>query len=544
LEGFRGQTSQLSISTADEYSIHFIKRQKMVTIKDASRQQYSVPINSAVRFGLIYNPEKQPAVSSTPFIFESVSDIIALKTLPKVVCAMIKYVGDTDRASVSANEVLCITRVHKPKFHGRKSLEVFSLITNAKKLLALECCGKFSTDPSLVQMHLPSILDHIPNLFPCQAILFADEDFTRSVPYTSSSLLSSPITLIDCKTRSSLVASPLINMEVPFEDGDGLIDIPLDEPLAEVKITIVQPDDDSETKKLQSKTQTLLENMDLSKIQSYQDAVSDNIYVTQSLLNCSSERGHEKVGVEIDVPSSTLGRVPPQVESMVSAEEHPVTSDEDELYETVSPNKGGPGIAYVDMQPATTKEKHYGAIHSDDNSDYEILEKSASSLLTEKVEKLQKQVQSLERRFSSQQASQERSTKSFNEKVEQLTQQLKSLGAQFTQSSMNSTVDGSGSQVPKEDSRDCSSRERNRTALQHLSIAQVSTYVCSRNKLASLLLSSAYTASKLLISLCNQCNELRNAIAVYLYLLRDMNFEVNSQWDLVKRLMQVYPSEW
>jgi len=35
---------------------------------------------------------------------------------------------------------------------------------------------------------------------------------------------------------------------------------------------------------------------------------------------------------------------------MVSAEEHPVNSDEDELYETVSPNKGGPGIiAYVDM---------------------------------------------------------------------------------------------------------------------------------------------------------------------------------------------------
>jgi len=39
LEGFRGQTSQLSISLADEYSIHFIKRQKMVTIKDGSRQQ-------------------------------------------------------------------------------------------------------------------------------------------------------------------------------------------------------------------------------------------------------------------------------------------------------------------------------------------------------------------------------------------------------------------------------------------------------------------------------------------------------------------------
>jgi len=266
-------------------------------------------------------------------------------------------------------------------------------------------------------------------------------------------------------------------MEVPFEDGDGLIDIPLDEPLAEVKIAIVQPDDDSETKNLQSKTQTLLENMDLSKIQSYQDAVSDNIYVTQSLLNFSLERGHERVGVEIEALSSALGRVPPQVESMVSADEHPVTSDEDELYETVSPNEDGPGIAYVDIQPATTKEKHYGAIHSDDNSDYETFDKSASSLLTEKFEKLQKQVQNLERRSSSQQASQEMSIKSLDKQIEQLTQQLKSLGAQFTQLSI-SIVQGSGSRTPKEDTRGCSSREGNRTALQHLSIAQVST-LCS-----------------------------------------------------------------
>jgi len=216
LEGFRGQTAQLSISLADEYNIHFIKHQKMVTIKDASRQQYSVPLNSAIRFGLIYNPEKQPAISSTPFIFESVSDIIAMKTLPKVVCAMIKYVGDTDRASVSANEVLCITRIHKPKFHGKKSLEVFSLVTNAKKLLAFDCCGQFSTDPSLVQMHLPSILDHIPNLFPCQAILIADED--SSIPSTIAKVYNvfdpfkvnlycyQPDT---CKVRSQMVLSLL-----------------------------------------------------------------------------------------------------------------------------------------------------------------------------------------------------------------------------------------------------------------------------------------------------------------------------------------------
>ena len=425
LEGFRCQTSQLSISAAEEYSIHFVKHQKVVTIKDSSRQLYSVPLSSAIRFGLIYNPGKQPAVSSEPFIFESVSDIIMSKSLPKVVCAMEAYAGDTDRASLSANEVLCITRVHKPKFHGKKSLEVFSLVTNTKKLLTLDCCVHFSTDPSLVQVHLPSILDHIPNLFPGQAVLFADEDFTKSVPYSSSALLSSPVTLINSQTKTSLVASPVINMEIPFEEGDCLIDIPLDEPLADVKIVIVQPDDASEVKRLQNKTQTLYETMDLSKVQTYQDAASENVYVTQSLLNFSLERGHERVGIKIDapstifgkgpppvesmfseenqIPSSTIsGRGPPQVESMVS-EGDPIPSDEDDLYETVSLPKGRLALpAYEDMQAANMQEKPYGAIHYDDSSDYEVLDKSEYSVLAEKIEKLQRQVRNLESSFSSQ----------------------------------------------------------------------------------------------------------------------------------------------
>ena len=479
LEGFRGQTSQLSISIAEEYSIHFVKHQKVVTIKDSSRQLYNIPLSSAIRFGLIYNPGKQPAVSSEPFIFESVSDIIMSKSLPKVVCAMEAYAGDTDRASLSANEVLCITRVHKPKFHGRKSLEVFSLVTNTKKLLTLDCCVHFSTDPSLVQVHLPSILGHIPNLFPGQAVLFADEDFTKSVPYSSSALLSSPVTLINSQTKTSLVASPVINMEVPFEEGDCLIDIPLDEPLADVKIEIVQPDDANEVRRLQSKTHTLYETLDLSKVQTYQDAASENVYATQSLLNFSLERGHERVGIEIDAPSTIFGRGPPQVESMVS-EEDPIPSDEDELYETVSLPKGRLALpAYEDVQAANMQEKPYGAIHSDDSSDYEVFEKSEYSVLAEKIEKLQRQVRNLESSFSSQEEGHAKSMKSLEEKVEQLTVQFKSLETQITQMSMNSVVRGSGSQMPMRHHGDGggSSEDRNRSALQRLSIAQVSSTV-------------------------------------------------------------------
>jgi len=42
LEGFRGKKSQLSISLADEYSIHFIKHQKMVTISNSKQNGISI----------------------------------------------------------------------------------------------------------------------------------------------------------------------------------------------------------------------------------------------------------------------------------------------------------------------------------------------------------------------------------------------------------------------------------------------------------------------------------------------------------------------
>ena len=307
LEGFSGHTSELTISTADEYNIHFTKHQTVVTVRASSGEIYSIPINSAVQFGLIYNPEKQPC------IFENVADIIALKTLPKVVCATVAYMGNDETASVAENEVLCIKRVHNPMFHGRKSLEVHSLLTGGKKQLPLECLGKFSTDPSLIQMRLLDMLDHVSSLFPSQAMMFTGEEFSRSVQELPSSLLSNRITLTESKTETSLVAST-VDTGIPLEQAENLIDIPLDDCLANVKVAIVQLDDVKETERLQIQTRNLLKNIDLAKLQSYRDAASDNVYTTQSLFYTTLEKGRERIGVKLDAPSPMLSRGLPREE--------------------------------------------------------------------------------------------------------------------------------------------------------------------------------------------------------------------------------------
>ena len=44
-----------SVSADDTYSIHFVKRVKVVHIVDVHNQQYSVPINSCIEFGVAFD---------------------------------------------------------------------------------------------------------------------------------------------------------------------------------------------------------------------------------------------------------------------------------------------------------------------------------------------------------------------------------------------------------------------------------------------------------------------------------------------------------
>ena len=48
-------TMHFTVSADDTYSIHFVKRVKVVHIVDIHNQQYSVPINSCVEFGVVYD---------------------------------------------------------------------------------------------------------------------------------------------------------------------------------------------------------------------------------------------------------------------------------------------------------------------------------------------------------------------------------------------------------------------------------------------------------------------------------------------------------
>ena len=111
---------QLTLSTADIYNIHLLKRQEVVVAKDCLGHQYNIPLNTSIQFGLLPSREllqaheKSAQESSHILSFNKVSDIIAMKVLPKVVCAT-RTSKDGDQGSVEVGEILVIGKVSKYK---------------------------------------------------------------------------------------------------------------------------------------------------------------------------------------------------------------------------------------------------------------------------------------------------------------------------------------------------------------------------------------------------------------------------------------------
>ena len=44
------------ISSGDVYNFHFVKNEKIASIKDCGGSSFSIPLNSAIQFGVLYNP--------------------------------------------------------------------------------------------------------------------------------------------------------------------------------------------------------------------------------------------------------------------------------------------------------------------------------------------------------------------------------------------------------------------------------------------------------------------------------------------------------
>ena len=281
-KGYHGSDERHSVAADDVYNVHFVKRTKVVVLQEGRDVTFTVPLNSVVKFAPVFNPNDDPEEAMRGFTFERVSDIMAQKTLPKIVRALKPHVKVDPVSTIEQNEMFVVQKVVLVGMR-KKALQVFSVMRGEEKLLPSDSVGGFTTEPQLTCIYLPEIINRFLSDFPLDVlVVMNDGGLNQDIPYYLTTEISR-LTGVDSET--SLIVSTSWGQNEKVSDEDQMpIDIPVDLP---IEVAVCQPDDGKESD-LSRSTKKLFERFDPCNI--------------RSLRGRSVRRGFEKEGTELQRP--------------------------------------------------------------------------------------------------------------------------------------------------------------------------------------------------------------------------------------------------
>ena len=117
------------ISSGDIYNFHFIRNEKTMSVQDSCGTSFSVPFNSAISFGLIYNPFNEPIAAVRQYSFTSVGEIITCKCPPRIIRATKEFKSRDPKTSVYKDEILIVKRISQNRKKRKEYIRVHSLLT-------------------------------------------------------------------------------------------------------------------------------------------------------------------------------------------------------------------------------------------------------------------------------------------------------------------------------------------------------------------------------------------------------------------------------
>ena len=289
-KGIYGTDDESTISTGECYNFHFMQNRDLVKVEDKyNQQEFSIPVNSPIKFSIVYNPYNNEQQAIRGLIFPKVSGILAMPSLPKVVCTTRAWNSGKLSSSVNKNEILIIKEVvelQTSEGEGGRRLRVYSIRDRCEKYLDEDCEGHFSTRPTCIQLHLMDIFRYFSNPLPMHVVLSLDPTSTATVP----SYLFSRILHVSHKYTDVLVVCTGV-----FEGKDvaeaELFEIPtnLDIELAVVELS------ESENKKLIAETAYLLDKIKDKNVRHYRYVnIPDEIYQMEQSLLAVTEHHSDK----------------------------------------------------------------------------------------------------------------------------------------------------------------------------------------------------------------------------------------------------------
>ena len=298
-KGFCGAEERCVISAGDVYNLHFIKRTRVVSMRDSGNAEYTIPLNSAIEFGPLYDPNHDFKEAIDGYMFDTVAEILALKgSLPKLLRVTRSHQGSDQKSSVREGELLIVRKASRTGALKRKPvLKVFSVTAQEEKGLFEDCIGQFTTHPYSAHTFLPEILQQLPDPFPMAAMLYISSETSDDLPVH---LTSEVVKLTHASVETSLIATSCWEgSSVPSEEENIPIEIPIH---LDIEIIVI-PSEETQNQRLFSNTRDLYESFDPSKVMSYKNAPSGNEFAAQSTIYRVVRHGHEREGLELEKPT-------------------------------------------------------------------------------------------------------------------------------------------------------------------------------------------------------------------------------------------------
>ena len=257
--GYFGESEKDTFSEGDRLNVHFVK-QTTVAVVDSGNKEVRIPLNSAIQFGLLCNPNTNNTKEAAQgFVFKDVKDIMAEKHLPLLVSAQETHKTSNVAHSVQAGEILRPIEIKHGRFGGQ-SLICEPLNGGKQKRLSETCRGNFSTNPKDVKLFLPEIT----SLFalPQRAIpFFENASFhDREPPFAAYEV----VRILRVEKEKTLVATVMMDEKYAEHydttSGPIMFDIPVN--LEVLEVQIVRPCDEDVYEKLYEDTRYLMESYD------------------------------------------------------------------------------------------------------------------------------------------------------------------------------------------------------------------------------------------------------------------------------------------
>ena len=125
------------ISTGDVYNLHFIKNETVMSIQDESRNPFSIPLNSSLQFGLLYDPDGDTMKAIRGYSYRTIGDLATCNVAPRVIRARQTFNSAEPTSSVEAEEILIVKKFGCLATNQKLFVQAFSVCTRKYVLMTL-----------------------------------------------------------------------------------------------------------------------------------------------------------------------------------------------------------------------------------------------------------------------------------------------------------------------------------------------------------------------------------------------------------------------